>query len=324
MRNKKFKILCTLVLVSQLLCGCSIGGQKVVLTSGVSKNEVFKIDGQKCSVKTAKVYLANNQNIYGKSYGIDLWEQNYKTDELEEYVKDITLEQMTKVVCMDLLAAERGITLSEEESAKAMARAKNYFESLNAAELEYMGVDEADIVKIYENRALARKLYDSLTQSVNEEVSDDEARVMQALVIFVKEKSTAKQVKKQLQAGEDFLTVANNYDEAGNIDRTFARGELPKIVEDYAYALENDEVSSMIETTEGYYFLKCINKFNQELTDINKEKIAKAREKAAFDDVYEAFVATLPSNFNEKIWNEITLQTDGSITTDSLFELEDE
>ena len=38
-----------------------------------------------------------------------------------------------------------------------------------------------------------------------------------------------------------------------------------------------------------------------------------------FDDVYEAFVSGLPSTLNEKIWDEITLVTDGSIVTDDFF-----
>ncbi|MCX4318987.1 MAG: peptidylprolyl isomerase, partial [Lachnospiraceae bacterium] len=75
-----------------------------------------------------------------------------------------------------------------------------------------------------------------------------------------------------------------------------------------------------IPTEEGYYYIKCINKFNEELTDANKSNIVEAREKAAFDDVYEAFISGLSSNLNEKVWREADLITDGSITTDSYFE----
>ena len=49
-----------------------------------------------------------------------------------------------------------------------------------------MDVSEATIEKLYENYALASKVYTSLTTGVNEEVSDDEARVMEAQQIYVK------------------------------------------------------------------------------------------------------------------------------------------
>ena len=39
-----------------------------------------------------------------------------------------------------------------------------------------MDVSEATIEKLYENYALASKVYTSLTTGVNEEVSDDEAK----------------------------------------------------------------------------------------------------------------------------------------------------
>ncbi len=54
---------------------------------------------------------------------------------------------------------------------------------------------------------------------------------------------------------------------------------MPKEVEDIAFNLNDDEISESIATEDGYYFIKCINKFNQELTDANKDKIVKKREK---------------------------------------------
>lgn len=72
-------------------------------------------------------------------------------------------------------------------------------------------------------------------------------------------------------------------------------------------------------TEDGYYFIKCINKFNQELTDANKVKIVKKREKEAFNDEYDAFVADLSSSLNEKVWDELELKTDGTINHQQFF-----
>ena len=94
-------------------------------------------------------------------------------------------------------------------------------------------------------------------------------------------------------------------------------------VEDIAFNLNDDEISGSIATEDGYYFIKCINKFNQELTDANKVKIVKKREKEAFNDEYDAFVADLSSSLNEKVWDELELKTDGTITTNSFFEVLD-
>lgn len=319
MYEKKKKALAGLLAAACLLGSCKIGGRQVVITGGLGNQEVFVIGGEACKLTEAKVYLANYQNIYGKSYGIDLWEQGFKTKKLKRYIKEVALSKMTKIVCMDLLAKARDISLSKEEQKTVHEAAKAYYGSLNEAERTYTGASEADIADMYENYALANKVYQSLTEGVNDEVSDDEARIMEAMQIFVTGQKEADEVAAKLAAGEDFAAVASNYNQKPAIEITFGRGELPIEVEQTAFELDNEEISPCIAAGDGFYFIKCINKFHEKLTDANKYKIVEAREKAAFDDVYDEFVLGLSSSLNEKVWNDITLITDGSIVTDSLF-----
>lgn len=322
MRNK-INLLAGVLAVSVFFAGCRIGGKEIVVTSGVGSKDVFKIGGNSCNQTEAKVYLANYQNIYGKSYGIDLWEQGFQKKKLKQYVKEVALSEMTKIICMDLLAEDQGIALTTEEKARIKDAAAKYYESLNEAELTYTGASQSDIESMYEDYALANKVYQSLTQSVDEEVSDDEARIMEAMQIYVKTQDKAEEVSAKLAAGEDFAAVASNYNQKPIIEITFGRGDLPEEVEKAAFELDDGAVSDCIQTDDGFYFIKCINKFNEELTDANKSNIVDAREKAAFDDVYEEFVSTLASNLNESVWENIPLVTDGSISTDSFFEIID-
>ena len=322
MKNK-INLLAGVLAVSVFFAGCSIGGKEIVVTSGVGSKDVFKIGGDSCNQTEAKVYLANYQNIYGKSYGIDLWEQGFQKKKLKQYVKEVALSEMTKIICMDLLAENQGIALTTEEKARIKDAAAKYYESLNEAELTYTGASQSDIESMYEDYALANKVYQSLTQSVDEEVSDDEARIMEAMQIYVKTQDKAEEVSAKLAAGEDFAAVASNYNQKPVIEITFGRGDLPEEVEKAAFELDDGAVSDCIQTDDGFYFIKCINKFNEELTDANKSNIVDAREKAAFDDVYEEFVSTLASNLNESVWKNIPLVTDGSISTNSFFEIID-
>ena len=320
MRKKKKRILTGILAMTLLLGGCNIGGREVVIT-GLGSQDVFRIGGESCKLTEAKVYLANYQNIYGKSYGIDLWEQGFHKDKLTEYIKEIALSEMCRIVCMDLLALEQEISLSEDEKQKIENAAKEYYQSLTEEEKEFTEASQSDIEAMYEDYVLADKVYRSLTAGIDAEVSDDEARIMEGMQIYVKGKKNAKEVEQKLAAGEDFAAVASNYNKKPVIEITFGRGELPIEVEKAAFELDNEEISSCIEAEEGYYFIKCINKFNEELTDANKFKIVETREKAAFDDVYEEFVSGLDSKLNTEVWEDITLVTDGSITTDRFFEI---
>ena len=62
-----------------------------------------------------------------------------------------------------------------------------------------MDVKEKDIVTAYEHYALAEKLYKTLTEGVDEEVSDDEARVIHVQQIFVTDEESARTVQDLLK-----------------------------------------------------------------------------------------------------------------------------
>ena len=325
--KKRLVTLCLAVaLLSSCLSGCTIGNTEIVLNmNSVGRNHIFSINGDKCTKAEARLYLCNYQNIYGYAYGVNLWEQDSSQMEdgtsLEDYVKEVTLSELANIMCMEQLAKQQELALTDEEKEKAAKAAEEYYDSLTRKERSYMGVDKNEVKKFYEKYAIAQKLYNTLTQGINEEVSDDEARVIRIQQIFVHNEGVAKLVQQKLANGEKFETVANSYNEASVIERNLARGEYAQVVDDVAFRLDNNEVSGLIKTDEGYYFIKCINKFDEELTEANKENIVVKRRKEQFDDKFLEFVENSQFELNEKVWNDIKLNTSGEITTKSFFEV---
>lgn len=305
--------------LSLLVSGCSIGGKEVVVSEAMTNHQLFKIGTTTCSLKEAKVYLVNYQNIYGTAYGLNLWEHDFGDDSLKDYVKNITMQELTQVISMDQLAKSRELELSEEEKNRMAQAAEEYFALLTEEEKDYMGVSESDIQDYYEHYALAQKLYTSLTGAVNEEVSDDEARVMELMQIYVSDSTKADEVAARLAAGEDFASVANNYNEAGSIQITASRDDLPAEVSATAFQMDNDQMSGKIEAENGFYFIKCLNKYNQELTEANKTNIVEKREKEAVDDVYNEYTESLTSSINEKVWDALEPETGSGMQTNSFF-----
>ena len=210
--RKKIALIC-LLCFSFLLTGCKIGNKEVIVSNTLNNRQVFRIGNVSCGLKEAKVYLVNYQNIYGTAYGLDLWQHDFGDSSLENYVKNITMRELAQVVCLDQLAKEKEMELSEEENGKIAQAAEEYFASLTEDEIAYMSVSESDIKEYYEHYALAQKVYHSLTKAVNEEVSDDEARVMEIMQIFVSDESRANEIASRLAQGEDFATLANNYNQ---------------------------------------------------------------------------------------------------------------
>lgn len=310
---------CAAICMTVLLSGCQIGSKDIVVSKTLNSKQVFKIGSSVCELKEARVYLANYQNLYGTAYNIDLWQHDFGDASLTEYVKDVTLEELTRVYSMNLLAEADGITLSEEEQRQVADAAEEYYESLSRKEISYMGISEADIEEYYAHYALAQKLYNSLTDGVNEEVSDDEARIIEIMQIYVTDADRAAAVREKLANGDDFATVANNYNELSAIQVTVSRDDLPQEVEDIAFRLDDNEISQMVTVENGYYFIKCLNKYNIELTEENKANIVEKRQKEAFDDVYDEFIAAQKSYLNVELWEELELDIDTDIATNSFF-----
>ena len=320
MRNIR-GLLAVCLLFCVLLTGCQIGDKSIVVLKPLSNRYVFQIGEVSCGVKEAKLYLANYQNIYGEAYTLDLRGHDFGDESLEEYIKTITLNKLVTVACMIQLAEQQGLALTEEDEANILAAAGAYYDSLTEEDKDYLGVSEVDIAEYYRHYVLAQKVYFYLTGEINGEVSDDEARVMEVMQIFVTDAGDAALVREKLLNGEDFASVANMYNELPSIQANICRDDLPEEAEAVAFQLDNNEVSEVIAVEEGYYFIKCLDKYNEELTEANKVTIVEKREKEAFDDVYNGFVDSLTSYINEDVWESLKVDTTSKVVTDSFFEV---
>jgi len=326
MRKKLGALIITASLLSGILSGCTIGNTEIVLDmNDVGRNDVFSINGMDCSKEEARLYLSNYQNIYGYEYGIDLWKHDFgdipEEETLEYYVKEVTLAELANVFCMNQLAKEQGITLSEEEKQLVSQAAEEYYELLNKEERKYMGIDKGELEDFYEKYALAQKFYQSLTNGVNEEVSDDEARVVLIQQIFVKDESTARVVQQKLSNGTDFSALADNYNEAERMEVHLSRGVYSETIDNTVFNMDDNEISGMIKTEDGYYFIKCLDKFVEDMTEANKENIVEQRRKEHFENVFGSFIENSDFDLNEGVWDSITVDISGTITTDSYFEV---
>lgn len=324
MKKKIVAMMLAVVLASGCLTGCRVGNTEFVINTKVmSSKSVFTINNHVCSLEEARLYLCNYKNLYGNVYGVDLWDYDFGDESLQEYVKGVTLSELSRIMCMDLLAEEQGITLDADDRKIVKKAAEEYYKSLSKEEISYMGISQKHIEEYYTNYALADKLYRTLISRVDEEISDDEARVMQVQQIYVSNLNKAEEVASKLAAGENFETVAAAYNEASCMETTLARGECPKNVEDKAFGMNNDEVSDRIDVDGGYYFLKCVNKYDAELTEENKKKILTNKEKAQFEDMYHQYVDEAVTALNEKVWSKVTIEDSSAITTDTFFSVYD-
>lgn len=342
-RKKKAAGIAILLLCSLFLTGCENLNRdtRIVLTTGFQKDEVFRIETTSCYKREVMVYLTNMQNQYEEVYGPEIWEQEKDGITLEESLKESVLAELAQIKTMNLMADKYDVSLSELEQDAVKEAAKAYYGSLNAAEKNSMDVSIDTIRQLYREYALAGRVYEYMIQDVNPEISDDEARTITLQQIFIgtskkdstgksipyteQEKSyayaTALEARNRIELGEDFELVAGLYNEADESTVFVRKGDMDPIYEKTAFELGNDEVSSIFETEDGYYVLKCISTLNREETDLNKKKIIEERRREIFSHEYDSYVQSLTRNMNETLWQEINLLHDDAVTTSDFFDI---
>ena len=68
-----------------LLTGC---GKDIKLTTGLAKNEIFKIQGETEELAEVTLVLVNEKNSYENSLGQDIWNRTFDGISLENEIKE--------------------------------------------------------------------------------------------------------------------------------------------------------------------------------------------------------------------------------------------
>lgn len=333
-RKKTGLIACLLLCMTLFAaCGADGSGTKVVFTTGFGEDEVFRIAGTGCTRAEIMVYLMTARNRYESVYGAEVWSVEKDGVTLERNVKETVLEKIAQIKTMCLLAKEKGVALDETEKEAAEEAAAVYYAALGDAQKELSGPDEETVLRLYEEYALANKVYEYIIRDVNPEISDDEARTITVQQIFLRTAaqdgaetaySAAKEavyekaceIREQAVSGEqDFAELASRYSDDSGISFSFGKGELETVLEEAAFSLETGEISPVLETADGFYIYQCISTFDREQTELSKQEIVEQRKKEVFGEEYDAFAKTLVRQLNTKLWEEITL-LQGEVATD--------
>ena len=99
------------------LVGCShFENTEIVLTTGLTEKQLFKVGSSVCTLPEAMIYVADYQTQYESVYGVEMWEHDFGGITLEEYVKNIIVSQLASMKAITLLAKDYEVELPEAET----------------------------------------------------------------------------------------------------------------------------------------------------------------------------------------------------------------
>ena len=313
----------------------------VVVTGGFAEGEVFRINTLSCSRSEMNIYLTNMANAYEATFGEQIWTTSAGNTTIEDAFKETVLAKVTRIKVLNLMAKEEKISLSGDEKKSLKKAAKAYMKTLSKNEKTELGADEDLVFQMYSEYALAEKVYNSIVDEVNFEISDDDARSITVEQIFIKTyhedthgrltdysdaaKAEAKEralaIREKAVTESDFESLCALYNEEDESTHTYRRGEMPETYENVAFALEEGEISYVITTDDGYYIVKCISTYERKATNENKEAIINEAKRKAFEEKYNEFLPNVIANINEKEWENIKIIHNSEMKTDSFFDI---
>ncbi len=334
-------ILLLMISMAPVLSGCGPFPEnvRVVLTTGLSEEQVFRINSMICTKSEYMVYLTNLQKRYEQVYGTEIWDTRLPSSTMEEEVKESVLRELEQIKIMNLMAGRYEVNLSEEDEEKLNLAADTYYTSLSDKEAEALLVTRESIYRMYREYLISVRVHEAVMAGVDPEISDDEARIITVEQIGIKTYTTdeegkriemapqerAKVYKKARIAyeravnGEDFGSLISEYNEVGQSRLSFGHGDKEEAYENVAFNLGQGEISQIFETEDGFFLIRCISTFNEEETAKNKEVIRERQKREAFDAEYRSYLSKVTEEVNKELWPKITFLREEYIHTDSFF-----
>ncbi len=322
--NKIIAIACIIIVIS--LTGCSKEESTNELSS---KDAVLKVGSENITFSEVWIYANTIKDGYESAYGNGIW--NLSVDNSEDgtlTIGDITrrdvIETIIRTKVLVSKASEYDVTLSGEEKEAVNKQSKEFFEHLTDENIEECGASVELAMKVFEENAIADKVYAKILKGNTYEVSEEEAR-MTTIFDMVFETYNIDEEGNPIPYTDEEKEL--RLDEANNAFSKLATSEnviIEDIVSEYnlkyasnhtlsydemlteygekacsvIYALSDGACSSVISTDYGYHIVKMIASTDKEATTANRDKLNKENEKKYFNEVYAGWRKSAVGNFN--------------------------
>ena len=304
----------TVLVLSCVLMACSFISCKGIEITGKTED----VDGY--TEAQAMIVIGSERNRYQNQLGAEIWDlpvENQQESTYGPYFVAKMKEFLQDIKTLNLLATEKGII---EENLRIF----NF--QLSAEDMAFMGdCTLEDVISIYTEYFVACKTAEYLISDVDSEVSDADAKIIRVQEIVVSDELLAEQLLQQVNvSGANFSYYARQNSEDPNIEKTLAKSEKEDAIYQAAFALEEGQISDIIEQDGKYYILKCIDAYDEAATLERKKKLEETIRSNALLKQYTAYADEHIVRFREPFWKEIDLAAHPESDADNFFSLFDE
>ena len=301
-----------------MFTGCKVSSDTPIIGKilGLSSDEIFEVDNLICSDDEYKMVFMNYINKYKNDFGGKI-DWNAKVDKettLKDFLMEKVKEDITVKYAMSAMAETERVKMDKDDMESINSAVDEYYQSLTDAEKEYIHSDIDVVAKVYSNYYLADKVYNKVTESVGEDVSEEDARVIkiQYIKMSIGNKTEAeitsefRTLAKAVTANKkNFAQEAKQLSEDDSIERIIKKNEAKTEWEKEAFNVKKDSISGIVKDGEACYLIYCVDNYMKEETSANKEEMIENEKKAAFQKEYDSFLKEVDYDFNTSEWEDI-------------------
>lgn len=321
-------LVCTLMAGALTGCGDVITKNSVKLSKGDIKDSSIVITVGDTGVKYSEVknYCYFLKMQYEGSFGDQIWSYSTGTDmTVGDEAKEEIINMVTQLKIINEAAREQKVTLSNDEKDEAIQKAEEMISTATPEDKEEYFLSVQSLSNVYEENAIANKMFYIATDDADTNISDEEAKQIKIQFIEIitngmnrsgmqvalndKEKATALKRAQQMLAdaaqAQDFLTFAKENTDAQEVELIMGKdtNKLDAAAVTAAFSLQKDQLSEVIQGDTGYYIIKCIETENPDETQARKEEIIADRQTKMFKKKYANWLKDYDVNISEAFWS---------------------
>lgn len=286
---------------------------------------IIKIDNEKVSYSEVILYQKYIQSYYENIFGEDIWDYNLGETTIGELAKEDVIDTIIERKIIKKQWENYGIVITEEDEIKIKDDSADYLKNITQEDTEYYGFTFEEVYQFFFDNLMAERVYDAATMDVDTDVPDEVAKQITIQYLLVSTRKTdengnmielaeekknlayikAQELLTEAATVEDFASFSKSNTDSVEVEVTIGKNDLEKVVEEAAFALKTGEISNIIEASDGYYIIYCVDDYNEDATLEKKEEVIDERQSEKFIELFEQWQKDIEIELNEETWDQI-------------------
>ncbi|MBR5931874.1 MAG: peptidylprolyl isomerase [Lachnospiraceae bacterium] len=302
---KIFSLSLGILLLASLLAGCS-----EIRIDTASRDMLILVDKEELSTGEGIYRLLEQKLAYEGDGNADIWSRKIGSETMNDYVKEAVLEELTLYTASVVMADELGVYMTDEDKVSASKQAEETFTKVSAGSSGGKYPISLDAAKeLYIKKATYDKVYDAVTRDVNESITENSTKVIcvDYVIIPAKDAQKAKDLYAAIQSGTSFEEACSQAGYDPQMNQVLYPKTMNTVFESVAFALNDGELSEIVESKTEYYIIHCIDDKMLEESAANYNSTLAEAKNEKFNEYYINFAKKHKLSVNQKFWKKINL-----------------